>query len=305
VSAIRDGLQRIGHEVWWDCELRPGEAFDVQIRNQLQAADVFVSFLSKYSASGVRSPQEIILAASLGKPTLYVLIDEVDLTTMPTPVKFGVLLHAVGKVNANEVADLIDAKLPTLIKPPASAEPKNLLGSLVEQLASEARNEVDAAAPREQLPKAVFIVHGHDDAMMNDVTAFISAEGLEPIVLKKVRGGQNTLFDKFRTVGSDAKFAVVLISADDFGAAVDEYNEDGAGERALLYRARQNVILETGFFFGRLGWDNVFVLMKPPPRKVPRFERPSDLEGVIFETYDRSGEWKDFLRDQLRARKLI
>jgi predicted nucleotide-binding protein len=65
------------------------------------------------------------------------------------------------------------------------------------------------------------------------------------------------------------------------------------------------VILETGFFFGKLGWDNVFVLMKPPARKVPRFERPSDLDGVIFETFDESADWKTFLLDQLRARKLI
>jgi predicted nucleotide-binding protein len=72
-----------------------------------------------------------------------------------------------------------------------------------------------------------------------------------------------------------------------------------------MYRGRQNVILEVGFFFGKLGWDNVYPLYKAP-RIQARFEWPSDIAGTTNrQSYDDSGEWKEFLQDQLRAKGLL
>ena len=45
-------------------------------------------------------------------------------------------------------------------------------------------------------------------------------------------------------------------------------------DKALQFRARQNVIFERGFFFGSLGWENVFVLFKPSTKVFRNFERP-------------------------------
>ena len=64
------------------------------------------------------------------------------------------------------------------------------------------------------------------------------------------------------------------------------------GERALQFRARQNVILELGFFYGYLGWEHVFVLYKPPDEIFPNFERPSDLGGVVFDEVEAGRTWK-------------
>jgi predicted nucleotide-binding protein len=75
----------------------------------------------------------------------------------------------------------------------------------------------------------------------------------------------------------------VLLSADDYGASRRQYETVNVAERALQFRARQNVILELGFFYGRLGWENVFVLYQEPDHVFPNFERPSDLDGVIFD----------------------
>ena len=69
--------------------------------------------------------------------------------------------------------------------------------------------------------------------------------------------------------------------------------------RALQFRGRQNVILELGFFYGFLGWENVFVLLKKPDKVWPNFERPSDLEGVVFDEVDSSHRWKGYLTDRL------
>lgn len=97
----------------------------------------------------------------------------------------------------------------------------------------------------------------------------------------------------------EAKFAIVLISPDDKGASNREY--DFAGVQTLKYRARQNVILELGFFYGRLDWENVFILEKHTPEPWPLFERPSDLAGIDFNVVDPSQEWKVRLRKKLAA----
>jgi hypothetical protein len=62
------------------------------------------------------------------------------------------------------------------------------------------------------------------------------------------------------------------------------------------------VILELGFSDGHLGWDTVFVLYRSPPRVFPKFERPSDLDGVVFDHVDEAGRWKECSRATLQER---
>lgn len=45
-----------------------------------------------------------------------------------------------------------------------------------------------------------------------------------------------------------------LLCADDYGASRKQYEAPKVGDRALQFRTRQNVILELGFFYGKLGW---------------------------------------------------
>ena len=57
--------------------------------------------------------------------------------------------------------------------------------------------------------------------------------------------------------------------------------------RSHCYCARQNVILELGFFLGKLkDFNKVFVLRKNPPEAWPEFGPPSDLAGAIFKEID-------------------
>jgi predicted nucleotide-binding protein len=77
------------------------------------------------------------------------------------------------------------------------------------------------------------------------------------------------------------------------------YDEPGVADRALQFRARQNVMHELGFFYGRLGWENVFVIQRKPDRVFPNFERPSDLDGAVFDAMDSSGKWREALAARL------
>jgi len=109
----------------------------------------------------------------------------------------------------------------------------------------------------------------------------------------------DSLFKKFLAWSGETRFAVVLITADDIGSGRYQYDEPGVGERSLQFRARQNVILELGFFYGFLGWENVFVLFKKPDKVYPNFERPSDLDGILFEEVNNTHDWKEYLRQRL------
>lgn len=65
----------------------------------------------------------------------------------------------------------------------------------------------------------------------------------------------------------------------------------------LRQRARQNVILELGFFIGHLGRTRVCVLATPD------VEQPSDIVGIA--TISTDGEWKPNLRMELRAAGML
>lgn len=175
---------------------------------------------------------------------------------------------------------------------------------LAADLASKTRDAVQAAPKADGPPRSVFLVHGHDEAFLSQVEAFVRALGVETVVLKKIGGASMSLLQKLLEVGGAARFAIVLLSADDFGASRKQYESaDDVGPRSLQFRARQNVILELGFFYGRLGWENVFVLEKAAPKLFPNFERPTDLQGVVFDRFDDTGEWRSFIYERLKAAK--
>jgi len=77
-------------------------------------------------------------------------------------------------------------------------------------------------------------------------------------------------------------FAVVLLTPDDFRGRA------GHREKALP-GARQNVVLELGYFMGKLGRGKVCCLY------VNGVELLSDYQGVLWLPYDDSGAWRDQL----------
>lgn len=104
--------------------------------------------------------------------------------------------------------------------------------------------------PRFDLEK-VFIVHGHDDALKLDVARFVEKLGLEAIILHEQSSNGRTIIEKIEA-NTNVGFGIVLYSPCDVGGKVNESLND---------RARQNVVFEHGYLTGKLGRENVAVIV--------------------------------------------
>lgn len=137
----------------------------------------------------------------------------------------------------------------------------------------------------------VFVVHGHDNEAKEGVARFLEKLGLQPIILHEQPSAGRTIIEKFETYASDIAFAVVLLTPDDVGSVARNPAD-------LKSRARQNVVLELGYFMGRLGRTRVCALHK---RGV---ELPSDYQGVLYIELDVAGAWKTKLAQEFIQAKL-
>ena len=131
----------------------------------------------------------------------------------------------------------------------------------------------------------VFVVHGHDAETKESVARFVQKIGLVPIILHEQASSGRTILEKFE-VFSDVGFAVVLLTPDDVGASA-------ANHANLKSRARQNVILELGYFMGKLSRRRVCALYKQG------VEIPSDYQGVVYVELDEKGAWRTKLAQEL------
>ena len=175
-------------------------------------------------------------------------------------------------------------------------ELQNLVKTMTEELTlfgGKGEETEQPAAGRAELlmEQSIFIVHGHDEEMKQSIARTLEKLGLKPLILHEQPNGGRTVIEKFMDYGEIASFAVILLSPDDLAHKV---GEDSATAR---YRARQNVILELGFFLGRLKRDRVVVIH----REAENFEMPSDFAGVLFVPFDNRGTWKFELVRGLKA----
>ncbi|MDO4029622.1 TIR domain-containing protein [Clavibacter michiganensis] len=141
--------------------------------------------------------------------------------------------------------------------------------------------------------RSLFIVHGHDEAALNSIRIYVhKLTGIMPVSLAEEAGRGQTIIEKFEAVGDDASYVIVLLTPDDVGQTLGSHQ---AGIKPDP-RARQNVVLELGYFIGKLGRRNVVVVDAD-------VERPSDLAGLSYVQYPGSN-WKDALRTELQAASL-
>ena len=129
----------------------------------------------------------------------------------------------------------------------------------------------------------VFIVHGHDGELKHAVARIIEKQGIKAVILSEQANRGKTIIEKLEG-NSDVGGAVCLFTSDD----------DGKEKRdaKLKPRARQNVVLEAGYFMGLLGRDHVVLLADDG------IEMPSDLSGVV---YTATSNWQVELLKELKA----
>lgn len=168
-----------------------------------------------------------------------------------------------------------------------------MLEGLIARL-EEKREDIGGAEPPAVVAPAmplansrrVFVVHGHDEEAKQIVARFLEKLNLEPIILSERPDEGRTTIEKFEG-NADVGFAVVLLTPDDVGHSKKEPENPRP-------RARQNVLLELGYFIGRLGRSRVRALHKGS------VEIPSDFHGVLYVPMDDADGWKLKLARELK-----
>lgn len=133
----------------------------------------------------------------------------------------------------------------------------------------------------------VFIVHGHDDGIKNEVARFLDNLELKPIILHEQASSGDTIIEKIERY-SNVSFGIVMYTPCDKGGLAK-------GPVDLNFRARQNVVFEHGYLIGKLGRKNVVALVKE------NVEKPNDISGVVYVNYDSNGAWKIEVAKELNA----
>lgn len=147
----------------------------------------------------------------------------------------------------------------------------------LEQVVQAEESPEERAAAAEQ--GRVFIVHGHDEARKHELYRVVhDLTGTRPIILHEQPSGGRGILEKLEEYAASAGFAVALLTADDVGRAKGDDDDSP--------RARQNVVLEAGYFAGRLGRARVLLLHEDG------VELPSDLNGIVYVRLDSTGAWK-------------
>jgi predicted nucleotide-binding protein len=131
----------------------------------------------------------------------------------------------------------------------------------------------------------VFIVHGRDEAVKQEVARFVEKLDLQPIILHEQPSGGRTIIEKIEAY-TNVGFAIILYTPCDIGGLKEE-------KPTLRDRARQNVVFEHGFLIGKIGRKNVCALVKGD------METPNDISGVVFIPMDR--HWKIDLAKELKS----
>lgn len=130
-------------------------------------------------------------------------------------------------------------------------------------------DQIEAAPPQyqtKQRPRTgkVFVVHGHDLKIRDQVCEILESFSLTPVILAETAGSSQTIIELVEKHGG-VDHAVCLLTADDVG---------GSRSGSLRPRARQNVIWEIGYFFGLLGRNQVSIVADED------VELPSNILGL-------------------------
>ena len=116
--------------------------------------------------------------------------------------------------------------------------------------------------------RRIFIVHGHDLHLRDQLADVIRKLEFEPVILQEEANKGLTVIEKLERDTEKVGFSFVLYTPDDLG------RQQGGVEKE---RARQNVIFEHGLLIGLLGRERTCAIIKGD------LEIPSDIRGMLYE----------------------
>lgn len=115
--------------------------------------------------------------------------------------------------------------------------------------------------------RRIFLAHGTDNEHRDQLRQVLRDFGLDVIIMSREEvHGATTLIEKFERVAVTCNYAVALLTPD------DKQFEDLTGDDR--FRARQNVLIELGWFMAHLGRLNTFIVV------VGEVDIPSDIVGI-------------------------
>lgn len=170
----------------------------------------------------------------------------------------------------------------------------SLVGNLFQKkILSDIENLTsDVAEAMSSANKDIFIVHGHDHARRDELKNLLESLGLRPIILEQCDDRGLTIIEKFEYYASASSFAFILMTPDDPAQSGNDVDS--------RWRARQNVIMELGWFIARLGRERVVILYKD------ELEIPSDILGVVLIQFNDSVyEVAEKIRKRLKGVGLV
>jgi hypothetical protein len=122
----------------------------------------------------------------------------------------------------------------------------------------------------------LLLVHGRDLDSRDRLARFLVGLGMRPLIMAAEATLGRSLPEKFEDVAKAVDAAIALVTPDDIGRL------RAGSRRDLSARARQNVWVEFGWFWGAVGRSRVLLLGKHG------VEMPSDLSGLLVEEFETS-----------------
>jgi hypothetical protein len=124
-------------------------------------------------------------------------------------------------------------------------------------------------------PAKVLLIHGHATDRVALQEWLQHEELADPVVMAQQFTAGQTLPEKFEFLADEADAAIALATPDDLASPASKAD-------VKRERARQNVWVEVGWFWGRLGRRRVLLLVRGD------VEIPSDLDGIEYHNYQQS-----------------
>ena len=137
----------------------------------------------------------------------------------------------------------------------------------------------------------VFLVHGRNDRWKHAVAGLLERAGTHEVTILNERPGDRMPLVEHFEQRPGSRYAIVLLTADDIGAArVDSDREPFYSPRAL-----QGVVFAMGILVAALTPHCVCVLYEDG------VELPCNLDGITYVRLDGAGSWQSKLLLQLRG----
>ncbi|MCX6833628.1 MAG: nucleotide-binding protein [candidate division Zixibacteria bacterium] len=212
-----------------------------------------------------------ILYYSIDSPPDWLEAKTSLITWVGTIQEFGEWASPVRDVFESEVRKAIEAEsgaaasesLGPLLR--SVSERMRLLESQIETIASQ----MPRKSGEPEFTRDVFIVHGHDGALKNELARFLERLDFNPIILHERADRGQAILQKLQYESTRVGYAFILHTPDDEGRV--RGTKDGP-----FPRSRQNVVFEHGMFVGKFSHQRVCAIVREG------VEIPSDLSGIIY-----------------------